>query len=93
MSEPVGRQRSGLASAASLTPEERILRARHAADTRWAKSKPKRAARRFLRELFGEYVKVYRSAPELLTGLVRPLLIWDSQLEAKESKSDANSEV
>ena len=36
---PKGRQLSGIASAASLTPEQRSARARKAAAARWGKSR------------------------------------------------------
>lgn len=37
-SKPTGRQRSGLASAASLTPEQRRARAKKASDARWRRT-------------------------------------------------------
>ena len=93
-SEPTGKQRSGLARAASLTPERRKEIAVNAANKRWGNSK---VIRELLHALIKEYIEQFKDVPEVIPGLVEPLILWAMQLQEVDRSEaeieDARSEA
>lgn len=84
---PSGHQISGLARAASMTPDERSRSARKAARARWAKIDCKPMVN-FLRELVEAYYTSFADAPELIPDLCAAPLRWDKELQLFEAKQE-----
>jgi len=66
-------RRSGLARAASLTPEERRISARKAAYRRWG---VRSGTEEFATALISEYAEIFQDRPDLFVDVSLPLLEW-----------------